>query len=637
MVLNPSRLPGTSIFAGYDTTLPRSIIDRQSDTNLRIQAMAHFTRLAPGMDTVEGSWAFDLIQPFCLIVAQAYFDLIDIERRTSLATATGLDLDRLGDLYGVLRAPAAFAEGEVTITGVAGTPIPEGTLTATGQREGTFVSTVGASPVQFRVTVPGEIPGVPPNQGSVIVPVRALTPGINGNVPAGRVSIFGAVPPVGLTSVTNALPMHGGTNTQPDGPVNQYVEGYRGDIWELANARGEGGAAKHLRKWARMVPGVGRVRVIETYPMPGWVTLVLLDTDGEPADADLVHAVEAFILDPWYIFNEAEDMDVTGSGATLSGNATPDATPLGAMDNAVIITGAGSVRQLLTEPGSRLLPQAGVWRLKPRTKVSTTTNAAPLFTMGVWNINADEWAWSRPSNLGTQSYLTVAANRLSATFIPPDIDPLEIDFTWNGYDRLELRIDMSGFDTTTELFIDQVNYFAIMSRDDRDVGRSPAGMRVNVIPAVPVDVDISATITYGLSRNQTLQMVNQAIAENIRAYFRSVIFGSENLIRRAAVEDAIFRTPGVADVNDVVLTTTSINLPPGAVNISFGITQVARVGTLTWATPGSRPAPGPGGAGTYGWMEGRTYAALEAFTYEQLEGGAQGQGSTTGTLEGGSP
>src|SRR5215831_10964142 len=140
----------TSVLAGYDTTLPQSVIDRQSDANLRLAA------LAPGMDTVEGSFAFDLIEPFCLVLAQAYSDLVDIERRTSLATATGLDLDRMGELYAVSRGPASFAHGIVTFTGLAGSPVALGTA----------VSTVGVGAQIFQTQTPAVIPGAS-GQGTV--------------------------------------------------------------------------------------------------------------------------------------------------------------------------------------------------------------------------------------------------------------------------------------------------------------------------------------------------------------------------------------------------------------------------------------------------------------------------------------
>ena len=555
----------TSVTNGLDTTLPQAVIDRQSDANLRLVALSAFAALAPGMDTVEGSFAFDLIEPFCLVLAQAYTDLIDVERRNSLATATGLDLDRIGDLYAVSRGPATNAIGTVTFNGASGSTIPAGTT----------VTTQGPNAQIFQTDVDAQIP-TGGATGTVDVPATAYATGPNGNVPAGGIKLFGGTPPTGLTSVTNNAPFTGGANVQQDGPLNQYYTGYRSDIYLLENTRGEGGAAKHLRKWARSVNGVGGVHVQEISPAPGWATVVLLGTDGRPASADLVHQVESAILDPHYIYNEAESSTfllntLGGTGASIVSLA--DATPLSGTNNAVRMLGAsGSIVQQRVD---NMLPQPGVWRLKPRCKVSSTANATNLVTMVMYDLDAGLPCWTRPNNSGASSQTTFAANRFSTAFISPDVDPITVDFAWNGISRIELRITLAGGDTTTSLYFDQINYFATMSRDDRDVGLSPAGMRVNVIPALPITVNITATITYALTTGQTISMVNSSIATNLQNHFAQIAFSADETVRRAAVEQVIYTTGGVGDVSNVQLN--------GATNnIQIGPTQVAVIGTLNW-------------------------------------------------------
>ena len=568
----------TSVLAGYDTTLPQSVIDRQSDANLRLAALSAFAALAPGMDTVEGSFAFDLIEPFCLVLAQAYSDLIDIERRTSLATATGLDLDRMGELYAVSRGPASFAGGTVTFTGLAGSPIARGTS----------VSTVGVGAQIFQTTTPAVIPGAS-GQGTVDVPVTAVNVGVGGNVPAGSVTIFAGAAPAGLQQVNNAAAMTGGTDIQQDGPQNQYYTGYRADIYNLENTRGEGGAAKHLRKWARSVSGVGGVHVQEVTPQAGWATVVLLGTNGQPATPDVVHNVEATILDPWYIYNDPElvtsQMAITGA-ATRSTQA--DGTPLGGTNNTVLLTGsaAAGIRQSRID---QMLPQPGVWRLKPRFKVNSTALTTNLVTFGVWDINTGAWCTTRPNNNGTPAYRICTASQLQTTFVYPDVDAIYVDFAWNGIDFIEMHIDLGvpnpvtgggvgvPADTTTQLFVDQVNYFAAMSRDDRDMGLSPAGMRVNVVPALPVTVNVTAVITYALSAGQTVATVNAAINSAVTSYLANLAFTANASVRRAAIEDTIYNTFGVGDVSNVQLN--------GATNnITIAPTQVAVAGTLVWTS-----------------------------------------------------
>lgn len=562
----------TSVLAGYDTTLPQSVIDRQSDANLRLAALSAFSMLAPGMDTVEGSFAFDLIEPFCLVLAQAYSDLVDVERRTSLATATGLDLDRMGELYAVTRGPASNATGIVTFTGNVGSPIALGTA----------VSTVGVGAQIFLTTVPAIIPGAS-GQGSIDVPVTAQAVGTVGNVPANSVTIFAGAAPPGLTHVNNANPMTGGTNIQQDGPQNQYFTGYRSDIYNLENTRGEGGAAKHLRKWARSVNGVGGVHVQEVTPAAGWATVILLGINGQPATPDIVHNVEATILDPWYLYNEAEltvnQMTLTGAAAR---STQADGTPLGGTNNTVLLTGAAAagIRQYRLD---QLLPQPGVWRLKPRFKLNSAVATTNLVTFGVWDINTGAWCFTRPNNQGVPANITLSAqqigNRMSGVgFSAPDVDNANsVDFAWNGIDQIELHLDLAGVDVTTQLFIDQINYFAAMSRDDRDVGLSPAGMRVNVVPALPVTINISAVITYALSTGQTVATVNAALNAAVTNYLANLAFTANASVRRAAIEDTIYNTFGVGDVNNVTLNGATAN-------ITIAPTQVAVPGTLVWST-----------------------------------------------------
>ena len=550
----------STALAGLDTTLPQSIINRQSDATLRSAALSAFALLAPGMDTVEGSFAFDLIEPFCLVLAQAYIDLIDVERRNSLSTATGLDLDRMGDLYAVTRAPAANATGYVTFSGTVGSPILAGTQ----------VSTLGNN-AQFFMT---QVAAVISADFTVTVPVTAMQPGVAGNVPAASVTLFaGNGAPAGISSVTNAAAMVGGADIQPDGSPNQYYTGYRADIFNLENTRGEGGASKHLRKWARSVAGVGGVHVLEVTPTAGWATVVVLGDDMLPASADIVHATEAAILDPWYLYNEIESVafTLTGAGATLA--SQPDATPLAGTNNCVLLHGAvGGIRQLRVD---QMLPQPGIWRLKPRMKVSSNALGTNLVTFGIQNNNTGTLAYQRPNNQGGFAQITLAANRFSTGFVSPDLDSNYVDFVWNGYDSLDLHIDLAGVDVSTGLYVDQVNYFAAMSRDDRDVGMAPAGMRVNVIPATGIPVNISATIKYQLTTGQTVGSVNSSIAANLTAYFQAIAFTADTMVRRAAVEEAIYSTIGVGDVNNVVLNGV-------AQNITLLPTQVAALGTQTW-------------------------------------------------------
>ena len=524
-----------------DTTLPPSIIGRQSDVLLRQMALAVFATYCPTFDISEGSDAWVLLSPFAIVLAEAYGDLVEVERRTSLATATGTSLDLLGELYGVPRGPAAFANGYVVISGRAGSDVPLGTT----------VSTEGPNAQFYQTTLHGVIP----SEGAVTLPVIALATGSAGNVPPGTVVLFGLPVPTGLTAVTNTTVFTGGADIQQDGPTGQYIEGYRGDIWRLMDARGEGGAAKHLRKWARAVPGVGSVVVEEVTPRPGWVTISLLGIDGKPASPDICKAVESFMLDPWYLTYEAEEMD--GSGTALS--TQPDGTPAGGTNNTVQMPNGSSVIHTAVQA---VIPQPGIWRLIPRLKGNGTVQ------FGVWDTTNGAWANTRPQAQGVDAVQTY--NVANANFLEPIVDVWQ-DFAYEGHDTFETRITcMAG-----TVYLDLVNYWATMSRSDRDIGLTPAGMRIWVKPAGGIVINVAAALTYQLSSGMTQESVQEAVAESIAALFASLAFQSENDIRRASVEVAVMGTAGIADVQNLTLN-------GAAQNIAVGPSEVATLGTTTW-------------------------------------------------------
>lgn len=115
-------------------------------------------------------------------------------------TATGDNLDRIGEDRGVIRTDAVSATGTMTFTGVDATPIPAGTK----------VQTAGSSPVVFATTEAAAISG-----STVDVAVSAVVPGIAGNV-AGSTIVLLTVPISGISAVTNAAATTGGADAETD-------------------------------------------------------------------------------------------------------------------------------------------------------------------------------------------------------------------------------------------------------------------------------------------------------------------------------------------------------------------------------------------------------------------------------------
>jgi hypothetical protein len=89
---------------------------------------------------------------------------------------------------------------------------------------GTVVSTTGGDPVQFITLSNNEI-SIYPNK-SIVVPARAIKPGLSGNLPANKLVIFEGNPGQELT-VTNPNRTSGGTEAMVPSPINQDLKTLR--------------------------------------------------------------------------------------------------------------------------------------------------------------------------------------------------------------------------------------------------------------------------------------------------------------------------------------------------------------------------------------------------------------------------
>jgi hypothetical protein len=108
------------------------------------------------------------------------------------------------------RIPNEYAVGDVKITNVSTETI---TIPV-----GTFVATPGSDPVRFITTSPRNV--IVDGNKTVIVPVRAINPGISGNLPANRLTMIEIDAGLSLT-VSNPNATHGGTDaTVPSPSVN---------------------------------------------------------------------------------------------------------------------------------------------------------------------------------------------------------------------------------------------------------------------------------------------------------------------------------------------------------------------------------------------------------------------------------
>lgn len=237
--------------------------------------------LPADIDKTEGGFAWDLTYPTALEKAEMIqFYMVRLLQIMFPMWADGKWLDlHARDCGGMTRRAANAAYGHVRVTGKAGLEIPAGFQFA--------VPADGGSPaVLFKTLADAEIP----ESGTVSIAVQAVEAGKSGNVGADTISIM--VSPVsGITNITNPEPITGGAEEECDDSLRQRIDDYnagRGKSYVGNNADYE--------RWAEEVPGVGHAHTIPEYNGPNSVKIVVVDTDGLPANDQILQAVDLHIF-----------------------------------------------------------------------------------------------------------------------------------------------------------------------------------------------------------------------------------------------------------------------------------------------------------------------------------------------------
>jgi len=178
------------------------------------------------------------------------------------------------------RKMATFADGTVTFVGEeGGVIIPIGMQMSSGTSGG-----IGYETTEDAVTAPNAVP--------VPVAVRALDPGVGGNLEPGQ-TLTVITPPVGITGSATVVLMDGGVDTENDDDL-------RIRVLERIRQPPMGGAAHDFIRWAKAVPGCTRAWCGPLEMGIGTVTVRVLfddlraDDDGWPQAQDL-ETVTAYI------------------------------------------------------------------------------------------------------------------------------------------------------------------------------------------------------------------------------------------------------------------------------------------------------------------------------------------------------
>lgn len=509
-------------------------------------------RLPSDLDKAEGSYLWDSNAPAsyefyeCSLMAKQM--LADGFASTTASTNPDYRspyLDLRGEEHGIPRREAkkASKENGLKIFAAPGTIILAGLHAATPADAATNTPSI-----EF-VTTNDVTAGA---DGYAYADIVALEGGTAGNVPAETITVL-VTPVDGVTGVINPASLDNGLDIEDD---QTYLARY---LFRKRNPSMSGNRADYIF-WAMEVQGVGNVSVIPVRDGAGTVSVAIIDNDKMPANQELVDTVQNYIAPPHKIKTEAEAMTIGGHGAEVDDTLVDDS--FNSVKMVYDVLGEGTIRHRIES----LLPQPGIWQARIQVKTDTLTAETDLVEVGIYDISKSTWCKISPSSL-TNAVQTYSANQLTEAF-----QKIILSFYWDGQDQVELRISRLTTDTTTNVWIDYVEYRSTFSTDTGD-GKAPIGPSVTVEPAPAVIINVSATLE--ILTGYDSDDVKATAALNIQKYLTSLAYILDNDVRWIRLGDHILDTSGVHDIHDLLINSGTINIP-------VGYQEVAVLGTVNF-------------------------------------------------------
>lgn len=238
--------------------------------------------LPDGIDDMPGGFPYDFTMPTAIEKSELIqFHLVRTLMLMFPQYAWGDWLDLHAAAAGIERRPAGYASGSVTVTGDPGTVIPDGAIFCTEATDSTPALEYAADSM-----------AIIPESGSVTVEVTAVEAGRESNTKKNTV-VFALTSIKGLSTVNNPDYITGGTDVESDEDLLERIEeeNFRDGATFIGND------SDYIR-WAKEVVGVGDCIVVPTWNGPGTVKLIIVDSNGEPANARLIEAVYDHIVSP---------------------------------------------------------------------------------------------------------------------------------------------------------------------------------------------------------------------------------------------------------------------------------------------------------------------------------------------------
>ena len=222
-------------------------------------------------DTSEGSFIYDALKPAAIEFENQQKEVETVRNKLDIENLTDDELTRF--VYtrtGINRKRATKANGVVIISGSVGSSIHVGDLVSDGYIN--FISleekTIGES-------------------GQMTVLVECEEYGSVGNATANSITVF-PVTIQGLVDVYNQNAFTNGYDAESDDALRQRY-------YDKLQRPGKAGNKYHYREWAMEVTGTGDARVFPRYNGPLSVKVVVIDSNKQPADGDLIESIKQHI------------------------------------------------------------------------------------------------------------------------------------------------------------------------------------------------------------------------------------------------------------------------------------------------------------------------------------------------------
>lgn len=226
--------------------------------------LADALEMAPdSVDTRQGSIYRDALTGPLLALADFYTELGNLITLTRVDTAVDEYLDDRGTEFAVERDSATPATYKAVLEGVQ----PEdGTEFIIGEQYFDLFYDDDDGTPYFECVEPGVV-GNGITEGTEAVPVDTID---------------------GLTAASVGAMIEAGVDEQDD-------EDYRARIQERISGPAENGNKQHYKTWCESVSGVGHAKIIPLWAGPNTVKGIIYDTNGLPASAEIVAAVQSYV------------------------------------------------------------------------------------------------------------------------------------------------------------------------------------------------------------------------------------------------------------------------------------------------------------------------------------------------------